>query len=184
MKQGFRHGSQAVDSEAWQKDLQPRMFRCRDVGLIAVSLDCWFEVALGLSNHVQCSLRSEFTMISWTLVLHRGVVGLLCIAPLVGAVENRSWWPMLLLSVPVICRALVLLWPVVDQHQGFLPFRWLIAVVLTVLLVVLIDLGLRPVGGLAGPGGWYLPLSLLAVMLTFLRLSCSRQIARSCGDQN
>jgi len=160
------------------------MFRCRDVGLIAVSLDCWFEVALGLSTHVQCSLRSEFTMISWTLVLHRGVVGLLCIAPLVGAVENRSWWPMLLLSVPVICRALVLLWPVVDQHQVFLPFRWLIAVVLTVLLVVLIDLGLRPVGGLAGPGGWYLPLSLLAVMITFLRLSCSRQIARSCGDQN
>jgi hypothetical protein len=39
---------------------------------------------------------------SWVINLHRGVMALLWLAPLVGAAENRSCWPLLLLLL--MCR--------------------------------------------------------------------------------
>ena len=59
---------------------------------------------------------------------------------------------------------------------------WAGAAVLAVVFLVLIDLGLRPVGGLLGPGGWYLPLALAAVLLTLLRFSDLRGHGSSDHD--
>jgi hypothetical protein len=70
---------------------------------------------------------------------------------------------------------------VINLHRGALALR-AGAAVLAVLLLVLIDLGLRPVGGLLGPGGWYLPLALAAVLLTLLRSSDLRGQGSSGHD--
>lgn len=108
---------------------------------------------------------------SWVINLHRGVTALLWLAPLVGAVENRSCWPLLLLLLPLVCGGLPRLLRVAHRSRQRALAMWVGAAVLAVLLLVLIDLGLRPVGGLLGPGGWYLPLALAAVVLTLLRYS-------------
>ncbi len=70
---------------------------------------------------------------------------------------------------------------VINLHRGALALR-AGAAVLAVLLLVLIDLGLRPVGGLLGPGGWYLRLDLAAVLLTLLRASDLRGQGSSGHD--
>ncbi len=117
---------------------------------------------------------------SWVINLHRGVMALLWLAPLVGAAENRSCWPLLLL--PLMCGGLLRLQRVAHRcRQRALALR-AGAAVLAVLLLVLIDLGLRPVGGLLGPGGWYLLLDLAAVLLTLLRSSFLRGQGSSGHD--
>lgn len=101
--------------------------------------------------------------------LHRGVFCVLWLAPFVGAAENHSIWPLLLLPLPMICS-------VFPDLQGF-AYRskqptlvlWSVNIALAALCMVLIDFGLRPVGGLFGPGGWYLPLTVVAVVLKLLR---------------
>ncbi len=104
---------------------------------------------------------------------HRGVMALLWLAPLVGAAENRSCWPLLLLLLPLMCGGLPRLQRVAHRRKQR---------ALAIVFLVIIDLGLRPVGGLLGPGGWYLLLALAAVLLTLLRFSDLRGHGSSGHD--
>ena len=101
--------------------------------------------------------------------LHRGIFCVLWLAPFVGAAENHSMWPLLLLPLPMICSVLPRLQDLACRSDQPTLALWSLFIALAVLCAVLIDFGLRPVGGLLGPGGWYLPLTVAAIVLTLLR---------------
>ena len=119
---------------------------------------------------------------SWVINLHRGVMALLWLAPLVGAAENRSCWPLLLLLLPLMCGGLPRLQRVAHRRKQRALALWAGAAVLAIVFLMIIDLGLRPVGGLLGPGGWYVLLALAAVLLTLLRFGDLRGHGSSGHD--
>ena len=71
---------------------------------------------------------------SWVINLHRGVMALLWLAPL-------------------MCGGLPRLQRVAHRRKQRALALWSGAAVLAIVFLVVIDLGLRPVGGLLGPGG-------------------------------
>ena len=109
---------------------------------------------------------------NWIIkTLHRGISSVLWLAPFVGAAENRSMWPLLLLPLPMICSVLPGLQVLAYRSKQPTLALFSVLIAVAVLCGVLIDLGLRPVGGIFGPGGWYLPLTVAAIVLTLLRSS-------------
>ena len=101
--------------------------------------------------------------------LYRCLSAFLCFAPLVGALENQSWKPLWLLSIPVACRLLPTIYGLIKRRKlGHSTFT-LVFFIWSLLIVVVTQLGLEPVGGIFGPGGWYLPLAITCIMLSLLK---------------
>ena len=99
------------------------------------------------------------------------VVGFLWIAPLIGALENNSLLPLLLWAAPWLCVVVVHRWRGSDSirqqlHQVAAGFT------ATVAVTALIHLGLQPVGGLTGPGGWFFWVFLAGLCLSILKVRC------------
>ena len=102
---------------------------------------------------------------------YRIIVGLLWIAPLIGAIENNSLLPLLLWAAPWLCVVVVHRWrgsnPVRQHlHQVTAGFT------ATVAVTVLMHLGLQPVGGLTGPGGWFFWVFIAGLCLSILKVRC------------
>ena len=99
------------------------------------------------------------------------VVGFLWIAPLIGALENNSLLPLLLWAAPWLCVVVVQRWRGYDSIRQQLH---LVAAVFTatVAVTVLMHLGLQPVGGLTGPGGWFFWVFLAGLCLSILKVRC------------
>ena len=74
--------------------------------------------------------------------LHRGIFCVLWLAPFVGAAENRSMWPLLLLPLPMICSVLPRLLDLACRSDQPTLALWSVFIALAVLCVVLIDFGL------------------------------------------
>ena len=99
------------------------------------------------------------------------VVGFLWIAPLIGAIENNSLLPLLLWAAPWLCVVVVHRW------RGSVSIRQQLHQVAagftaTVAVTVLMHLGLQPVGGLTGPGGWFFWVFLAGLCLSILKVRC------------
>jgi hypothetical protein len=101
--------------------------------------------------------------------LYRALIGFLWLAPLIGAAENKSGWPLLLLIVPVACRSLPKIHSAIEGRCLQRPIVMAGIAVLAALIGILIHLGLHPVGGVLGPGGWYLPLAIACILLSVWR---------------
>ena len=97
------------------------------------------------------------------------VVGFLWIAPLIGALENNSLLPLLLWAAPWLCVVVVHRWRGSDsiRQQLHLVAAGFTA---TIVVTVLMHLGLQPVGGLTGPGGWFFWLFLAGLCLSILKV--------------
>ena len=126
-----------------------------------------FHEAQIISNY---SMNKPLT--SLTIVFcYKIIVGFLWIAPLIGAIENNSLLPLLLWAAPWLCVVVVHRWRGSDSirqqlHQVAAGFT------ATVAVTVLMHLGLQPVGGLTGPGGWFFWVFLAGLCLSILKVRC------------
>jgi hypothetical protein len=109
------------------------------------------------------------TTVTTALLLCRpAVMALLWVAPVIGALENKSVAPLLLLTAPAFC------WFVLhqsakndlsNQHRRTRLIDFGGALFVT----VIIHRGLQPVGGLLGPGGWFFWLFITGLSISLLK---------------
>ena len=121
-----------------------------------------------MSFHFIMNKAKNSFLLPW---FHRAVVGFLWIAPLIGAIENKSLLPLLLWAAPWLCVVVVHRWRGSDsiRQQLHLVAAGFTA---TVAVTVLMHLGLQPVGGLTGPGGWFFWVFLAGLCLSILKVRC------------
>lgn len=100
-------------------------------------------------------------------------MGLMWTGPIIGAIENKSLTPLALWAAPISCLIFKRQWEHFKHQRKQFPAA-VTSLAALVAATALIHLGLQPVGGLLGPGGWFFWLFITGLCLNLFHLKKER----------